>query len=228
MKTKIQFTLIDRFHFDKSMQASERAMREEGNEGERQRKPNKFTHSHKNKHTKCDQFHFGFVVSFVIGFCHFLPLWLNEPNNVCVIDNKIQLFRIFFLRLRLDKRCYFFLLSQAGSSYAKCKLALIFRLKRARAASFSLVSETHQNTDRNQLRERKTADSRFNSVGGIIVIDPEMIIIIVNLLLRKRKKKEWMLLSSSNVNCSAKLKMIMSIRSFAFFFFSACVFLDSY
>lgn len=33
-----------------------------------------------------------FLLAFVI-----LPSWLNGANNVCVIDDKIQLFRIFFL-----------------------------------------------------------------------------------------------------------------------------------
>lgn len=56
---------------------TEEGTRERGREQKiNKMKGNKFTHTQ--THTQYDQFHFGFVDSFVIGFCHFLPSWMTE------------------------------------------------------------------------------------------------------------------------------------------------------
>lgn len=131
MKTKIQFTLIDRFHFDKSERANERAKK--GNEGERDRKSNKINFILGSS--------FRLLLAFVI-FSHYD--WTNRIMFVLSII-KFNYSEFFFVFVCVWINAVFFTLSQADSLYAKCKLALIFRLRRARAAFIlsCLLSRKH-------------------------------------------------------------------------------------
>lgn len=124
---------------------------------------------------------------------------------------------------------FFFLLSGGLVIFAltECKLACcIFRLKRAKAASFSLFL-----VEAIKIRIEINWDEKLRE--GIMAISIRLCYFHWSwndynrqfaVAREREREKKWLLLSSSNVNCSAKLKMIMSVRSFVSLF-SACFFL---